>query len=98
VIIDVVNVNDFAVLESKNNSPIAAYRHGPESRKLASQPMKSKRWQRHILNSYCGVQDAKNQPESLSVLRHDASVASGFEEFPQARMGTAANHEVQCNQ
>jgi hypothetical protein len=56
--------------------------------------MKAKTWQRHILNSYCGVQHAKNQPESFSVLRHDASVASGFEEFPQARMGKAANHKL----
>ena len=98
MIVDVVHVQGFAVLESKSDSPVAAYRHGPESRKLASQSMKTKAGQRHILNSYCGVQDAKNQPESLFVLRHDASVASGFEEFPQARMGKAANHKVQCNQ
>ena len=94
MIVDVVNVERFAVLESKDDSPISAYRHGPESRKSASQPMKAKTWQRNVLNSYCGVQDTQDQTESLFVLRPDAGVTSGFVEFPQALMGKAANHKV----
>jgi hypothetical protein len=60
--------------------------------------MKAKTWQRHILDSYRGVQDAKNQEESFSVLRHNAGVASRFEELAQALMGKTANHRFQCNQ
>ena len=48
--------------------------------------MKAKARQRDILNSYGRVQDAKDQPKSLSVLRPDAGVTSGFEELTQALM------------
>src|ERR1700692_582959 len=41
MIVDVVNVDYFPVLESKDDSPISACRHGPESRKRAGQPMKT---------------------------------------------------------
>ncbi|MFZ0247246.1 MAG: hypothetical protein WAL68_16340 [Candidatus Binatus sp.] len=97
MIVEVVNVERFTVFESKNDSPVSAYRHGPESRKPACQPMKAKTWQRHILNSYGGIQYAKDQPESLVVLRSDAGVASGFKEFAQSLMGKTANHETYCN-
>src|SRR5258708_18301478 len=94
MIVDVVIVESFAVFESKNDSPISASRDRPESRKPASQPMKTKTRQCHILNSCRGIQDAQDQPESLFVLRPDAGVTSGFEEFAQPVMRKAANHEV----
>ena len=94
MIVDVVNVEGFTVFESKNDSPISASRDRPESRKPASQPMKAKTWQRNVLNSYCGVQDTQDQTESLFVLRPDAGVTSGFEEFAQPFMRKAANHEA----
>ena len=81
MIVEVVNDECFTVFESKNDSPVPAYRHGPESRKPACQPMKTKTRECHILNSYGGVQHAEDQPESLFVLRPDAGVASGFKEF-----------------
>jgi hypothetical protein len=93
MIVDVVNIEGFAFFESKDDSPVSAYRHGPESRKLASQPMKAKTRQCHVLNSYGGVQDTQDQPKSLFVLRPDPGVTSGFVEFPQALMGKAANHK-----
>src|ERR1035437_7858134 len=97
MIVKVVNVECFAVFESKNDSPVSAYGHGPEARKPACQPMKAKTRQCRILNSYGGVQYAEDQPESLVVLRPDAGVASGIKEIAQSLMGKTANHETHCN-
>jgi hypothetical protein len=94
MIVDVVNVQGFTVFESKNDSPVSASRDRPESRKPAGQPMKTKARQCSILNSGCSIQDAKDQPQSLLVLRPDAGVTSGFEEFAQPFMRKAANHEA----
>lgn len=95
MIVDVVNVECFAVFESKNQSPVPTYRHRPESGESACQRMKSKTWERHILNRHGGIQDAKDQPESLFWLRPDAGVASSCEKLAQSLMGKAANHKEQ---
>ena len=67
------------------------------TREPARQRMEAQTGQRHVLNCYRGVQGAQNQPESLVVLRPDAGVATGLEEFAQSLMGETANHEADCN-
>jgi hypothetical protein len=93
MIVEVIDIECFAVLESKNDSPVSTYRHGPESGKLSGQSMKAETRERNILNLHRGVQDAEDELKSLLVLRPDTGIASLFEKYAQAFIGKTANHE-----
>jgi hypothetical protein len=93
MIVDIVNVECFTVLESKNDSPVSTYRHRPESCKPALQLVKFEAWKRNILNFNGRVQDTKDEPESRFVLPPNAGVASLFKKLPQPLMGKTTNHK-----
>jgi hypothetical protein len=60
MVIDIINVQDFAVGEAKYHSPVSANGNRPKSSELAFKRMQAKPWQLQIRNVACCIKAGKN--------------------------------------
>jgi hypothetical protein len=67
VIVYEINIVCAAVLESKDNSPISRYGHGPEAGQLSFQGMEPIAWQPHILNGQRFVESGQDTANLLDL-------------------------------
>ena len=92
MVIDIINVQGFAVGEAKNHSPVSANGHRPESFELAFEWMQPEPRQIQIRNIARGIQAGENVAQLFCVFANHSARVVGFIKAFQSFVADRPDH------
>ena len=92
MIVDEIPVVDFAIVETKDDAPVARDRHCPHATQFPLEPMKPKARKCHVPNFHSLVQASQYPLDFFHVSRREASMVVVIVEFFKAAVFKRRDH------
>jgi hypothetical protein len=94
MIVDQVHVERIALLEAKDNPPVAGDRDAPKTLQIALQRMKSIAGKRHLLSSISDVQPGEDILDPIELISPDLLPIAAQEQTSQSPMLERSDHAL----
>jgi hypothetical protein len=92
MIVDKIDIEGVALVETKNNPPVTADRDAPETFKIATQPVQAEARDVHIVDGPGGVQTAQQEDDLLHQIGSQFAAIVVLEQSLETAMSNVADH------
>jgi hypothetical protein len=95
VVVDEIDIECVAILETEHDTPIAGYRERPIACQIAAQTVTAQSWQPvDLIGIHCVVQQKQGTPNACNLILLQSAGVVPFEETAQPSLAEGLDHRL----